>query len=91
LKDALPRGDVIEILISGNIGPALDHLSKMVEVKQIIPLKPPNKLRLYVSHAETNLPLIMESLVKEGLRVDSVVVKEPSLDDVFLHYTGETL
>jgi len=33
----------------------------------------------------------METLVKEGLRVDSVVVKEPSLDDVFLHFTGETL
>jgi len=70
---------------------ALDHLGKMLDVKQIISLKPPNKLRLYVGQAETNLPVIMETLVKEGLRVDSVVVKEPSLDDVFLHFTGETL
>lgn len=91
LKDALPRGDVIEILIAGNIRSALDYLGKMIEVKQIISLKPSNKLRLYVGHAETNLPLIMEALVKGGLRVDSVVVKEPSLDDVFLHYTGEIL
>jgi len=91
LKDALPRGDVIEILIAGNMQSALDHLGKMLDVKQIISLKPPNKLRLYVGHAETNLPVIMETLVKEGLRVDSVVVKEPSLDDVFLHFTGETL
>jgi hypothetical protein len=63
----------------------------MAVVKQVIPLKPPNKLRLYVDRAESNLPVIMDTLVKNGLRVDSVVVKEPSLDDVFLHFTGETL
>ncbi len=91
LKDALPRGDVIEILLTGDTQVAIADLSKMAVVKQVIPLKPPNKLRLYVDHAETNLPLIMDALVKSGLRVDSVVVKEPSLDDVFLHCTGETL
>ncbi len=91
LKDALPRGDVIEILIGGDVQTALDHLNKIPEVKEIIPLKPPNKLRIYISYAETNLPVIIETLVRHGLRVDNVVVKEPSLDDVFLHYTGETL
>jgi ABC-2 type transport system ATP-binding protein len=91
LKDELPRGDVIEIQLTGDTQAAIDDLTLMAVVKQVIPLKPPNKLRLYVDHAETNLPVIMDTLVKHGLRVDSVVVKEPSLDDVFLHFTGETL
>ena len=91
LKDALPRGDVIEIEIAGDSESAVEHLRKITDVKQIIHLNPPSKLRLYVSQAETQLPVIMQILVKEGVRVESVVVKEPSLDDVFLHFTGETL
>jgi len=91
LKDALPRGDVIEIEIAGDSESAVEHLRKINDVKQIIHLNPPSKLRLYVSQAETQLPVIMQILVKEGVRVESVVVKEPSLDDVFLHFTGETL
>jgi ABC-2 type transport system ATP-binding protein len=37
------------------------------------------------------LPGILESLQKEGVRLTAVNLKKPSMDDVFMHYTGKDL
>lgn len=37
------------------------------------------------------LPGILESLQKEGIRLTAVNLKKPSMDDVFMHYTGKDL
>lgn len=37
------------------------------------------------------LPVLIERLNSEGIRVNAVNLKKPSLDDVFVHYTGREL
>ncbi|MDH7510443.1 MAG: ATP-binding cassette domain-containing protein [Methanolinea sp.] len=37
------------------------------------------------------LPVLIERLISEGIRVHAVNLKKPSLDDVFVHYTGREL
>jgi ABC-2 type transport system ATP-binding protein len=37
------------------------------------------------------LPKIMHQLNQLGMGITSINMKEPSLDDVFLHYTGTVL
>jgi len=44
-----------------------------------------------LNRAEEAIPKIMEILFNEKIQVSSVNVTQPSLDDVFLHYTGLTI
>jgi len=44
-----------------------------------------------VSHGESVVPEIFESLMKQPARIGSISVKRPSLDEVFLYYTGRKL
>jgi len=45
-------------------------------------------LRARVDHGATAVPLVLQALETKGLAVDSVSVSRPSLDDVYLRYTG---
>jgi len=44
-----------------------------------------------LNKVEEIVPQIMELLVKKGVPVRSINMTEPSLDDVFIHYTGLTI
>ena len=48
-------------------------------------------LTLYVDHGEKKIPRIIELAGKHGISITSVVLHKPTLDDVFLHYTGKTI
>lgn len=37
------------------------------------------------------LPRIIENLAGNGIRISAVNLKKPSMDDVFLHFTGREL
>jgi ABC-2 type transport system ATP-binding protein len=43
---------------------------------------------IFVSNGERLIPHILESLKARGVEVEAVSLKKPSLDDVFLKYTG---
>ena len=45
-------------------------------------------LRARVEHGATAVPLVLQALEAKGLAVDSVSVSRPSLDDVYMRYTG---
>jgi ABC-2 type transport system ATP-binding protein len=45
-------------------------------------------LRARVEHGATAVPLVLQALEAKGLAVDSVTVSRPSLDDVYMRYTG---
>ena len=45
-------------------------------------------LRARVEHGATAVPLVLQALEAKGLTVDSVTVSRPSLDDVYMRYTG---
>ncbi len=50
-----------------------------------------DKLHLYLPDASHAIPLIMESARAQGLEVRGISLSRPTLDDVFLHYTGASL
>ncbi len=48
-------------------------------------------LAVYVEHGESAVPEIMRLLSSHGIEVGTISVSRPSLDDVFLKYTGRTI
>ena len=49
------------------------------------------EIKMTVANAHTVLPRLMDLAAKEGIYVESVSLQEPSLDEVFLHYTGRQI
>ena len=49
------------------------------------------ELAIYVNKGESATPIIMRLLANEGIEVEALSVSRPSLDDVFLKYTGRTI
>ena len=50
-----------------------------------------NKVSLMVEQGERRIPECMTFAQKRGINVLSVELHKPSLEDVFLRYTGATL
>jgi len=46
---------------------------------------------VYLSSGRLLLPKIVETLTNRGVKIDSVHLKEVTLEDVFLNYTGQRL
>jgi ABC-2 type transport system ATP-binding protein len=49
------------------------------------------ELKLVVKDVNAALPRVVETAAKAGIRIESMSVHEPTLDDVFLHYTGKEI
>jgi ABC-2 type transport system ATP-binding protein len=50
-----------------------------------------DEVRITVDSAHTVLPKVVDVAGKAGIYIDSIFLKEPQLDDVFMHYTGKAL
>jgi ABC-2 type transport system ATP-binding protein len=91
LKDSIVGGDIIDIQLENDAQPkVVEQLEGFREVVKVLQLKPSN-LRLYLNKVEEVVPRIMNSLMKSDVPITSVHMSEPSLDDVFAHYTGLTI
>jgi len=49
------------------------------------------KLMVSVKNAEKLIPKILEIADKHSIKIDSVNLKKPNLEDVFIHYTGREI
>jgi ABC-2 type transport system ATP-binding protein len=90
LKDSIPGGDIIDIKLEKDATPKDVEELKNFEVVKVLQLKP-TELRLYLNKVEEVVPRIMNLFMKKNVAVSSIRMSEPSLDDVFAHYTGLTL
>lgn len=87
LKQAL-QGDVITIKtrdaqkLSSSIADKIDVLKTHVSEGAV---------ELTVRDGRALLPRIVEAAVCANISVDAVFLREPSLEDVFLHYTGRAI
>ncbi|MGQ9530899.1 MAG: ATP-binding cassette domain-containing protein [Candidatus Bathycorpusculaceae bacterium] len=91
LKDNIPGGDVVELALEKDVPNAvLERLKEIPRVVNVLAIKP-NQLKIYLNQAEEVLPKITEFFMKAQLPVKSIHMSEPSLDDVFAHYTGLTI
>jgi ABC-2 type transport system ATP-binding protein len=91
LKDSIPGGDVMEVQMEkeapDKLCAELEDFDEISTVKKV----GSNLLRLYLNNVEAVTPKIMKYFYDCGLHVSSIHLSEPSLDDVFAHYTGLTL
>lgn len=91
LKDSIIGGDIVEIQFEKTPSEkVIEQLKQFEEVINIIHVKA-STLRFYLNNAEEVAPKIMQSLMKLDIPISSIHMSEPSLDDVFAHYTGLTL
>jgi len=91
LKDSILGGDIIDIQLEKDAPADLaDELKGFKEVVDIMQVKP-TSVRLYLNRVEEVVPQIMSMLMKRNVPITSIRMSEPSLDDVFAHYTGLTI
>jgi len=87
LKETL-EGDVI--MIKAN---SLDALSALVAEKMGLTKTSiiDGTLEITVHQGKTVMPRIMELATQNKIFIDSILLREPNLEDVFLHYTGKMI
>jgi len=86
LKDGL-GGDIITLKIKegADISKIIQNIENVKEVKY------ENKVyRVKVAKGEKTLPLIIETLTKKGYTVTEIYFSKPSLNEVYLEYTGKS-
>ena len=91
LKDSITGGDIVELEVE-----AADPQSLQQELSQLegtVKIASPNSnmFKAYVSMAESWVPRMTDICYRKKARILSIRVTEPSLDDVFLHFTGRAL
>ena len=91
LKDSIVGGDIIDVQLEK---PApqkiIEDLKGFKEVVDVMQVKQ-NGLRLFLNRVEEVVPRIMYLFMTRDVPITSVRMSEPSLDDVFAHYTGLTI
>jgi ABC-2 type transport system ATP-binding protein len=91
LKDSIPGGDIIDIKLGRDVTmKEVEALKTFEEVVDIHQAKA-SDLRLHLNKVEEVVPRIMTFLTTRNMPVSSIRMSEPSLDDVFAHYTGLTI
>ncbi|MCD6431180.1 ATP-binding cassette domain-containing protein [Candidatus Bathyarchaeota archaeon] len=87
LKDSL-GGDIITISIKEDVdvGDLIRGVENVKEVK-----KEDGAYRVKAEYGEVTAPFIIEALRKKGYTVTKLSMSEPTLNDVYLEYTGRAM
>lgn len=88
LKDIL-GGDVVTLEVEENIDSLIIQMESLDWVKTLT--KHDHNLSLTMEKGERRIPGIISLANKNGVNVTSVHLRKPSLEDVFLHFTGRTM
>ena len=88
LKDAL-GGDVVSLEIEGDASAFLAALGRQDWIKRSKFLE--DVLSLTMDRGERRIPELVVLARESGVAVNCVNLRKPSLEDVFLHFTGRTI
>ena len=86
LKGGLQGEAVMVELADGQVGEAAEVVRSLAEVREVS--ADGQLLRSRVADGARAVPTILAALDSRGIAVESVTMHRPSLDDVYLHYTG---
>ena len=89
LKGSLKGRDIIEMKLDVPIPELPGEVSKAEEVREA--RYEGDTLKIILSNGRGLLPHLINVVTAKGGKVQSVSLKEPSLEDVFLYYTGMKL
>jgi len=79
--------DVISLIVDD--AERLERELKLEEVHKIVKIE--NRLELSVVKGEAMIPKVVEVAQKAGVNVKAVSLREPTLEDVFIHLTGREI
>jgi len=86
LKGGLQGEAVMVELADGEVEAAAEVVTALAEVREVT--TDGRLLRSRVGDGARAVPTILAALDSRGIAVESVTMHRPSLDDVYLHYTG---
>jgi ABC-2 type transport system ATP-binding protein len=87
LKEQL-EGDIISI----KVGPAAELSKKLKELELIKDLgEHEGELTLVAKNGSSLIPRVVEMAAGLGIHIESISMREPTLEDVFLRYTGREI
>ena len=89
LKGKTKGGEVLELTVGNGQEFPRECLTQFSEVQDVS--QENNKVTVYLSGGRLLLPKIVETLTNRGVKINSVHLKEVTLEDVFLNYTGHKL
>lgn len=94
LKSAL-GGDTVEFRFDQGtpeeIEQAVETVRALPTVTEICVVELYSAYIAVVTNGETAVPLLFNALARQPARIGAITLKRPTLDDVFLHYTGRQL
>jgi ABC-2 type transport system ATP-binding protein len=89
LKSKTKGGEVLELTVGNGQEFPRECLTQFSEVQDVN--QENDKVTVYLSGGRLLLPKIVETLTNRGVKIDSIHLKEVTLEDVFLNYTGHRL
>jgi ABC-2 type transport system ATP-binding protein len=88
LKDIL-GGDVVFLEIEGNADALVNQIKSLDWIKNMT--RHDENLSLTMEKGERRIPELINVARENGVNVTCVHLRKPSLEDVFLHFTGKTI
>ncbi len=88
LKESI-GGDIIEVQVqdgAADLSPAIRGIANVVDVRRT-----DSDYRIKTLLGEETAPAVMEALRLAGARVTKISIAKPSLDQVYLEYTGRSI
>ncbi len=89
LKATQKGGEVLELTVGNGPEISRDTFAGLSEVHDVARVD--EKVLVYLNSGRLLLPRIVDILSAKGFKIDSVHLKEVTLEDVFLSYTGQRL
>lgn len=89
LKKKIPGSDILEISVEGEREGLPASLESLPSVHKVVVEE--GLLRVYADQGAQAVPVLMEAIQKQGLKVQSISLKQQTLEDVFIHYTGRSI
>jgi ABC-2 type transport system ATP-binding protein len=88
LKDGL-GGDVVSLEIGENIGNLLEQFKALPWIRSL--KQHEDVLSMSLEHGERRIPELIQLAQRAGATVHCVQLRKPSLEDVFLDFTGRSI
>jgi ABC-2 type transport system ATP-binding protein len=91
LKDSVKGGDIVDITFNLPVDDSILERVRNVSGTERVFRSQDASMRVHVTKSEDWLPLMISTVQTNEVKIRSVKVTEPSLDDVFIHFAGTTL
>lgn len=90
LKASISSYDVVEVELESADEQSVRKIKQMPSIKDVV-LTEGNTLRITVDKGSRMFSHLVEELNNGKSEIKSISLQRPSLDDVFLHYTGKEI